>query len=139
MKLWCKSEEISGFLDQGKSITGELQFSNTLRIDGNFHGSISSSDKLIIGEHAVIHADIKVGDIEVHGQIFGNLEVKRRAEIFQTGKLRGDVQTSVLVIHAGAVLDGRSRMAAEQADRPEVRESTRIASEVAEEKRHVDS
>ncbi len=76
MSLWRKSDEIVGFLDHGTEITGELQFSNTLRIDGNFHGSIVGEDRLIIGEQAVVHADIKVGDIEIRGQVFGNVEVK---------------------------------------------------------------
>ena len=35
----------------------------------------SSEDRLIIGEQAVVHADIKVGEIEIHGQVFGNVEV----------------------------------------------------------------
>lgn len=133
MKLWRKTEQISGFLDQGTNITGELQFSNTLRIDGNFHGSITSGDTLIIGEHAVIHADIKVGEIEIHGQVFGNIEVKRRAEISSTGRLRGDVQTSILIVQAGAVLDGKSHMVSEQSSR-NTRESTHIASETADER-----
>ena len=104
MSLWRKSDEIVGFLDHGTEITGELQFSSTLRIDGNFHGSIVGEDRLIIGEQAVVHADIKVGDIEIRGQVFGNVEVKGQAEIFSTGRLRGDLQASVLVIQAGAVL-----------------------------------
>jgi cytoskeletal protein CcmA (bactofilin family) len=133
MKLWRKSDQISGFLDQGTSITGELQFSNTLRIDGNFHGSITSGDMLIVGEHAVVHADIKVGEIEIHGQVFGNVEVKRRAEISSTGRLRGDIQTSILIVQAGAVLDGKSQMASDQANRGS-RESTRIAAETADER-----
>lgn len=137
MKLWRKTEQISGFLDQGTSITGELQFSNTLRIDGSFHGSISSGDTLIIGEHAVVHADIKVGEIEIHGQVFGNVEVKRRAEISSTGRLRGDLQTSILIVQAGAVLDGKSHMATESGRG--VRESTRVAPEFTDEKRRVDS
>ena len=138
MKLWRKSEQISGFLDQGTNITGELQFSNTLRIDGNFHGSISSGDLLIIGEHAVVHADIKVGEIEIHGQVFGNVEVQRRAEISSTGRLRGDLQTSILIVQAGAVLDGKSHMAADPTSRA-VRESTRLAPEAAEEKSRIEN
>ena len=133
MKLWRKTEQISGFLDQGTNITGELQFSNTLRIDGNFHGSITSGDTLIIGEHAVVHADIKVGEIEIHGQVFGNLEVRRRTEIASTGRLRGDLQTSILIVQAGAVLDGKSRMVSDQGTRG-TRESTHIASETVDEK-----
>ena len=138
MRQWRKTEQISGFFDRGTHITGELQFSNTLRIDGNFHGSITSGDKLIVGEHAVVHADIKVGEIEIHGQVFGNVEAERRVEIASTGGLRGDLQTAVLVIQAGAVLDGRSRMPRAEG-LPSVRESTRVVPEFAADKHSVDS
>ena len=116
MKFRSKSEEISGFLDQGTAMTGELQFSGTLRIDGNFHGSIVTNDVLIVGEHAVIHADIKAGEVEIHGKVFGNIEARRRFEIHPTGCMHGDVQTSNLVINSGASFDGRSVMAT---DNPE--------------------
>jgi cytoskeletal protein CcmA (bactofilin family) len=138
MKLWRKTEQISGFLDQGTNITGELQFSNTLRIDGNFHGSITSGDTLIVGEHAIVHADIRVGEIEIHGQVLGNVEAERRAEISPTGRLRGDLQTALLVIHPGAVLDGRSHMPSDEAT-PSVRESTRVIAEFVDDKSPVDS
>lgn len=138
MGLWRKTDEISGFLDQGTHITGELQFSNTLRIDGNFHGSITSDDTLIVGKHAVVHADIKVGEVEIHGQVFGNVEAERRTEISSTGRLRGDLQTAVLTIQAGGILDGRSRMPSVQTP-ASVRESTSVLAEFTDEKRHVDS
>ena len=74
MKFRTKpSEQVCGFLDKGTNVTGELQFAGTLRIDGNFHGSISTNDTLIIGEHAVVHADIRAGEVEVHGQVFGTI------------------------------------------------------------------
>ena len=104
------SEEISGFLDQGTSVAGELQFAGTLRVDGEFHGSISAKDKLIVGERAQIHADIKIGEIEVYGAIFGNVESNRRVQIHSGGSIVGDVRTPELVIEAGGRLDGRSDM-----------------------------
>jgi len=109
MSRWRKSEDIvGGFLDHGTEVSGELQFSNTLRIDGNFRGSIIGEDRLIIGEQAVVHADIKVGDIEIRGQIYGNVEVQRQAEILSTGLLQGDLRSAVLIIQAGATFEGRS-------------------------------
>jgi cytoskeletal protein CcmA (bactofilin family) len=130
MKLRRKqsSEEIAGFLDRGTSVTGELQFSGTLRLDGNFHGSIHSGDILVIGEHAVIQADIQVGEIEIHGRVLGNLESKRRIEIYPTGRVCGDIQTPVLVVNPGGTFDGKSRMSvekeepAESADRQQLME-----------------
>ncbi len=112
MKLRLRtSDQVLGFLDKGTSVTGELEFTGTLRIDGNFHGSISTGDMLIIGEHAVVHADIKVGEIEIHGQIFGRVEATRRLEVSPSGRIRGDLCTPVLLVNAGAVLDGRIEMA----------------------------
>jgi cytoskeletal protein CcmA (bactofilin family) len=109
MTRWRKSEDIvGGFLDNGTKVKGELRFSNTLRIDGNFHGSIVGEDRLIIGEQAVVHADIKVGEIEIRGQVFGKVEVQRQAEILPTGFLRGDLHSAALIIQAGATFEGRS-------------------------------
>ena len=131
MKLWRKTtEEITGFLDQGTELTGELQFSGTLRLDGNFHGSIARGDHRTIGEHAIVHADIKVGEIEIYGQVFGNVEVERQAEIFPTGRLHGDLLTPVLIVQEGGVMDGRSHMPSEANSEPSVlvRERTRLGS-----------
>ncbi len=115
MKLLAKfsSEKISAFLDHGTSVTGELQFSGTLRIDGEFHGSITTSDKLIVGERGQIHADIKVGETEVYGKISGNVDSKKRIEIHATGRIQGEVRTPVLVIEEGGVLNGYSTMTGE--------------------------
>ena len=41
-----KKDDLTGYFDQGVKITGELEFQNTLRIDGNFEGKIRSQDQL---------------------------------------------------------------------------------------------
>src|SRR5215472_10845920 len=111
MKFRVKpSDQVSGFLDKGTNVTGELEFTGTLRIDGNFHGSISTADILIIGEHALVHADIKVGEIEIAGQVNGRIEAKRRVDIRASGRLRGDVHAPTLSVTPGGVVDGRIHM-----------------------------
>src|SRR5262245_47931882 len=111
-----KSDQVSGFLDKGTNMTGELEFAGTLRIDGNFQGSISTADNLIVGEHAVVHADIKVGEIEIHGQFFGSIQAKHRVQVFPSGRVRGDIHTPVLSVNPGAILDGGLRMADDRPD-----------------------
>ena len=128
MKFRLKqSDQVSGFLDKGTNVTGELEFAGTLRIDGNFQGSISTGDTLVIGEHAVVHADIKVGEIEIHGQFFGSIAAKQSVEIFSSGRVRGDIHTPVLTVSPGAMLDGGIHMAdgqsAESSDPTPDRES----------------
>src|SRR5215470_14319389 len=119
MKFRVKqSDQVSGFLDKGTNVTGELEFAGTLRIDGNFQGSISTADNLIIGEHAVVHADIRVGEIEIHGQFFGTISAKTRVVVFPSGRVRGDIHTPVLCVTAGALLDGGIHMADDRTDEP---------------------
>ena len=130
------SDQVSGFLDKGTNITGELQFAGTLRIDGNFHGSISTGDLLIIGEHAMVHADIHAGEVEIHGQVLGTIEAKRRVEISASGRVRGDIQTPVLIVTPGALLDGRTHMADDQPDDTTVATSDNDEQPMARPERH---
>jgi len=113
-----QSGQACTFLDRGINLTGELESPGTLRIDGNFQGSISRADNLIVGEHAVVHADIRVREIEIHGQFFGNIKAENRVEIFPSGRVRADIRTPVLCVSPGAVLDGGIRMAEEKPDDP---------------------
>lgn len=118
MKLRRKtsSDEFKGFLDHGTSLTGELRFSGTLRVDGDVHGSITTKDLLIIGERATVHADIQAGEVQVFGSVFGNVESERRIEVYPTGTLKGDVKTPQLIIDEGGTFEGRSHRNAEQAE-----------------------
>jgi cytoskeletal protein CcmA (bactofilin family) len=103
------TEKFNGFFDYGTSFTGELTFEGTFRIDGEFHGSITTADILIVGPRAAVHADIKAGEVTVHGSVFGNIECSRRVEIGATGRLRGDVRTAQFVVEEGAIFEGWSR------------------------------
>lgn len=131
MKSWRnKEQQIAAFFDQGTNLTGELQFSGVVRIDGNFHGSINGGETLIVGSNAVIHADIRVREIEIHGQVFGNISAEGRAEIYSSGSFRGDIHTSVLVIQPGGILDGHSHMIADSHTQDDqFQESTQIVPE----------
>jgi cytoskeletal protein CcmA (bactofilin family) len=105
-----RSGQIRAVLGRGMTMTGELESTGTLRIDGNFHGSISGADNLIVGEHAVIHADIKVSEVEIHGRCFGTIEANR-IEIFPGGRVHADIRTPLLCVSAGAMLQGGIQMA----------------------------
>ena len=56
-----KGGELNGFLDRGSSFKGELEFEDTMRIDGRFSGKIVSKNELVVGESAHIEGDVHVG------------------------------------------------------------------------------
>src|SRR5436853_6266112 len=53
-------------------VNGQLRFGGAVQIDGTFKGAITTDDTLLVGEHAVIEADVTCGSAYVHGPVTGN-------------------------------------------------------------------
>ena len=105
-----KSGELEAFLGMNTSFEGKMIFEGIARLDGKFHGEIFSEDALIIGETAVINAEIKVGTLIVDGEVRGNVSATSKIEIHPTGKLHGNITTPTLVIQENGLFDGSCKM-----------------------------
>jgi cytoskeletal protein CcmA (bactofilin family) len=105
-----KSGDLNGFLDRGSSFKGELEFEDTMRIDGKFNGKIHSKNELIVGESAHIEGDIHVGRIAISGTVVGKIHADQRVEIHRNGKVYSDVDTPALIIEEGAIFQGNCVM-----------------------------
>lgn len=105
-----KGGELNGFLDHGSSFKGELEFEDTMRIDGRFNGKIISKNELIVGESAHIDGDIHVGRIAISGTVVGKIVADQRVEIHRNGKVYSDIDTPALIIEEGAIFQGNCVM-----------------------------
>ena len=105
-----KGGELNGFLDHGSSFKGELEFEDTMRIDGRFNGKIVSKNELIVGESAHIDGDIHVGRIAISGTVVGKIMADQRVEIHRNGKVYSDIDTPALIIEEGAIFQGNCVM-----------------------------
>jgi cytoskeletal protein CcmA (bactofilin family) len=105
-----KSGDLNGFLDRGSSFKGELEFEDTMRIDGRFNGRIRSKNELIVGESAHIEGEIHVGRVAISGTVVGKIIADQRVEIHRNGKVYSDIETPALVIEEGALFQGNCMM-----------------------------
>jgi cytoskeletal protein CcmA (bactofilin family) len=105
-----RNGELNGFLDRGSSFKGELEFEDTMRIDGKFNGRIHSKNELIVGESAHIDGDIHVGRIAISGTVVGTIKADQRVEIHRNGKVYSDIDTPALIIEEGAIFQGNCVM-----------------------------
>ena len=105
-----KSGDPNGFLDRGSVYRGELEFEDTMRIDGRFNGKITSKNELIVGESASIEADIHVGRIAISGTVMGKIRADQKIEIHRSGRVFCDLETPALIIEEGAVFQGNCNM-----------------------------
>ncbi|HKD65712.1 MAG TPA: polymer-forming cytoskeletal protein [Candidatus Binataceae bacterium] len=119
------------YLDKGSKISGKLFFEGPIRIDGQVDGEISANDALVIGESAVVTAQVKAASVVIAGKISGDIIAAKRVEIRPTAKVFGNLTTPVLVVHDGALFEGHCAMNAE------VKEDRKVTPIVAKEERVV--
>ena len=102
--------DIKAFLGKGSEFEGRLTFHETVRIDGNFKGQIISEDTLVIGDDAVVSAEIEVGKAVISGKVEGNIRARDRLELHPPARVSGSITTPKLVIIEGALFEGHCKM-----------------------------
>jgi cytoskeletal protein CcmA (bactofilin family) len=100
------------FLAKGCRISGKINCDGLVRIDGEVEGEVLAPDTLVVGESAVLTAQIKGGTVIIHGKVTGDVIAAKRVEIRAPGKLYGNIVTPCLVIHEGVLFEGNCSMAA---------------------------
>jgi cytoskeletal protein CcmA (bactofilin family) len=114
-----ESGEWSGFLEKGVSVEGRLDTTGTFRIDSPMKGTLTSDEKLIVGENARIEGQMEGNYIVIAGRFDGTIKAKGKVEIQTRAIVTGEIHTPCLIIEPGAVFDGRCHMlATNQAAKP---------------------
>ena len=83
---WKKTPPIRTLIGEGTVITGEIRFSDGLRIDGELHG------------HVIIN-----------GSVEGPVMAEELLELQPKARIVGDVRYEALEMHQGATIDGELR------------------------------
>ena len=110
--------DLSGFLDRDTDLTGELNFKDTLRIDGKFQGSVRTGKSLVIGESADVNAEIDVDAIFISGKVQGKVRARERVELHRTARVDAELHTKILVVEEGAQFEGQCSMKTVSAKKP---------------------
>ena len=98
------------FAHIGKSviIKGELSGSEDLYVDGQVEGNIElSGNRLIIGPHGQVRANVNAKGVIVQGKLDGNIRASERAELAKSAVVTGDIATQRIAIEEGAYFKGK--------------------------------
>ncbi|MHC4269771.1 MAG: bactofilin family protein [Planctomycetota bacterium] len=95
-------------LPSDTNVKGTIKFSEAMKIDGNFEGTlITDNGDLIVGKTGTVKANVKVRSAVIEGRVYGEIIVSDKVELKQNSHIIGDLQTKILVIEEGAVLVGK--------------------------------
>jgi len=101
---------IATVFGKGTEFFGDLSFQKSLQINGLFEGEITSGGFLVIGEGAVVKANIMATVVIINGTVYGNIEATEKLEIQPKGKLFGNIRTTKLKIADGVTFEGNCEM-----------------------------
>jgi cytoskeletal protein CcmA (bactofilin family) len=88
-------------------IKGQIHSSEDLYIDGEVQGELHLENcRLTVGPNGKLHCGTKARDVEILGQVDGNVETSEKIAIRKGGQLVGDVRTAGIVIEDGAYFKG---------------------------------
>ncbi len=97
-------------LGPGAQLTGDLEVSGSVRVDGRVKGNIKAQGALTVGQSGHIEGDVLVQDAFIAGKVQGKVEAKGKVELKASAEVQGDIVCSKLVIEEGAVFNGQCHM-----------------------------
>jgi cytoskeletal protein CcmA (bactofilin family) len=95
-------------------LQGRLEIQGDLKIAGNVEGDLKASGDVTIDSGATIQAAIEGANVNVRGQVTGNVTARKRLTLGGSGHLNGDVRVSRLTVEDGATLNGNVTMSSEK-------------------------
>jgi len=97
-------------IGSGTKIIGNIETSESIRIDGEIEGNITSKGKVVIGPNGKVKGIVNCANSEVSGTLEGKVLVSELLSLKASSKLIGDINTAKLTIEPGAIFTGRCDM-----------------------------
>jgi len=92
----------------GKSLIldGELQGKNGILVQGIVKGKIEIDNAITVEKGAVIKADIKAKDVQISGEVKGNIHASGNVHYMEDCTVVGNTTTARILIADGASIKG---------------------------------
>ncbi len=108
-----KQPPIKSLIAEGSQITGNIHFTDGLRVDGdvagNVHAKEAGSSILVISETAHVVGEIAADHIIINGSVKGPVHARLMLELQPKARIEGDIQYMALEMHQGALITGQLR------------------------------
>jgi cytoskeletal protein CcmA (bactofilin family) len=101
---------INSTVGGGSTITGSLDVSGGLRVDGFIDGQVKVSGTLTVGHEGRIKGDVAASHAVIGGTINGTIRAEKQLELQNGSRIEGDIVTKSLIIEEGVFFEGSCSM-----------------------------
>ncbi len=94
----------------GMTVTGDLESSGVIKIEGRIEGSIRAARQVLLGRQGEVKGDIHAHEAVIGGKVQGVIKTSDRVELQGTAIVTGDIHTKTIIVLEGARVNGQVRM-----------------------------
>ena len=98
------------FIGNGVVLTGDINSTADIRIDGTVKGNVSCSARVLIGSEGLVEGNVDCKQADVMGRIKGNIKAKEVLSLRGSANLTGDIFAAKLQVEPTANFNGRCNM-----------------------------
>ena len=102
----------TSIIGAGTTITGNIETTGDLRIDGTLKGNIFSKAKVFIGANGIVIGNVHCRQGDVTGQVTGHFKVTELLQLKGKAAVAGDIQAAKLLIESTVNYNGQCQMGA---------------------------
>ena len=98
--------EVVAFIGPGVDFKGEIFYEGTIQIDGQLDGEVHTKGTLLIGETAVVNAQVSAGSVVSKGKLRGDIVATEIVRLLDLAVMDGSLKTPKLWIDLGVTFNG---------------------------------
>lgn len=105
-----QGEAALSIIAAGTKITGDIETSGVIKIEGAIQGTIRNARQVLVGRQGEVKGDINAREVVIGGRIDGNVRGTDRVEVQGTSTVNGDISTKSIVVLEGGKINGAVKM-----------------------------
>lgn len=96
----------ANIIQNGTFLSGDIQSSGNIRIDGKLEGKLTTKEKLVVGKTGELLGEVRCKNASIEGLIEGKVVVEDLLFLKSTAIILGDIITKKIVVEEGAKFNG---------------------------------
>ncbi len=100
----ARESETVSLIGSGMLIVGSVDSAGLVSVAGTVLGNVNAARQVLVGRGGKVDGDVSAHEVVLDGEITGSI-VAERVEVQSSAIIHGEITTSRLMIHEGAVLD----------------------------------
>lgn len=118
----AQNKEVETIIGPSVKVEGNFKGDGNVTVEGIVQGSLKTNHTLKVGMNAKIKAEVEATNLILSGEIRGNIKVTEKASLSQSAKIFGNLETKILSVEEGAIINGKCTMVKdEMAPSPEIK------------------